>query len=230
MEEAIDRLVPVLAAAKRHGVTLNFDTEHDESKDAIFTLVRTIGERWPDGPDLGCVVQAYRRDAETDLTTMIEWSRRRVADGAAPLQIRLVKGAYWDAETIAARANGWPSPVWTDKAETDRNYEHLTGLLMAAAGAVRPAIASHNVRSIAYAATLARAMRAAGGRLGGSGVARHGRAAARGGAGERPAGAGVPPGRRARSGDGVPRPAAAREHGQRIVRAQRLPQPGHLRP
>jgi RHH-type proline utilization regulon transcriptional repressor/proline dehydrogenase/delta 1-pyrroline-5-carboxylate dehydrogenase len=88
---------------------------------------------------------------------MLEWSRRRVADGAAPLQIRLVKGAYWDAETIAARANGWPSPVWTDKAETDRNYEHLTGLLMAAAGAVRPAIASHNVRSIAYAATLARA-------------------------------------------------------------------------
>ena len=158
VEEAIDRLVPVLAAAKRHRVTLNFDTEHDESKDAIFTLVRTIGERWPDGPDLGCVVQAYRRDAETDLTTMIEWSRRRVADGAAPLQIRLVKGAYWDAETIAARANGWPSPVWTDKAETDRNYERLTGLLMAAAGAVRPAIASHNVRSIAYAATLARAI------------------------------------------------------------------------
>ena len=158
VEEAIDRLVPVLAAAKRHRVTLNFDTEHDESKDAIFTLVRTIGDRWPDGPDLGCVVQAYRRDAETDLTTMIEWSRRRVADGAAPLQIRLVKGAYWDAETIAARANGWPSPVWTDKAETDRNYEHLTGLLMAAAGAVRPAIASHNVRSIAYAATLARAI------------------------------------------------------------------------
>ena len=68
-----------------------------------------------------------------------------------------MKGAYWDAETIAARANGWPSPVWTDKAETDQNYEHLTGLLMAAAGAVRPAIASHNVRSIAYAATLARA-------------------------------------------------------------------------
>ena len=89
---------------------------------------------------------------------MIEWSRRRVADGAAPLQIRLVKGAYWDAETIAARANGWPSPVWTDKAETDRNYERLTGLLMAAAGAVRPAIASHNVRSIAYAAALARAI------------------------------------------------------------------------
>ncbi len=158
VEEAIDRLVPVLAAAQRHRVTLNFDTEHDESKDAIFTLVRTIGERWPDGPDLGCVVQAYRRDAETDLTTMVEWSRRCVGDGAAPLQIRLVKGAYWDAETIAARANGWPSPVWSDKVETDRNYERLTGLLMAAAGAVRPAIASHNVRSIAYAATLARSI------------------------------------------------------------------------
>ena len=158
VEEVIDRLVPVLAAAKRHRVTLNFDMEHDESKDAIFTLVRTIGERWPDGPDLGCVVQAYRRDAETDLLTMIEWSRRQVADGARPLQVRLVKGAYWDAETIAARANGWPSPVWADKAETDRNYELLTGLLMAAAGAVRPAIASHNVRSIAYAATLARAI------------------------------------------------------------------------
>ena len=32
VEEAIDRLVPVLAAATRHGVTLNFDSEHDETQ------------------------------------------------------------------------------------------------------------------------------------------------------------------------------------------------------
>ncbi|MGE3688165.1 MAG: proline dehydrogenase family protein [Acidimicrobiia bacterium] len=156
--EAIDRLGPVLEEARRLGVTVHFDTEHDESKDAIFTLVRAIGDRWPDGPDLGCVVQAYRRDAEDDMSAIVAWSRRRVASGAAPLQVRLVKGAYWDAETIAARANGWPSPVWAEKADSDLNFEHLTGLLMSAAGAVRPAIASHNVRSIAYAATLAEAI------------------------------------------------------------------------
>jgi RHH-type proline utilization regulon transcriptional repressor/proline dehydrogenase/delta 1-pyrroline-5-carboxylate dehydrogenase len=74
-----------------------------------------------------------------------------------PLTVRLVKGAYWDHEMIDAAQRGWPAPVWTDKLESDRCYERLTRALIDAFGLVRPAIASHNLRSVAHAVAYARA-------------------------------------------------------------------------
>ncbi|MFN9570713.1 MAG: proline dehydrogenase family protein [Cyanobacteriota bacterium] len=40
--------------------------------------------------------------------------------------------AYWDAETVAAEWNGWPSPVWGRKGHTDGAYERIAALLLAA--------------------------------------------------------------------------------------------------
>ena len=54
--------------------------------------------------DLGVVVQAYLRDSRDDLAAVIAVSALR----ERPLMVRLVKGAYWDTETIQARAAGWP--------------------------------------------------------------------------------------------------------------------------
>jgi RHH-type proline utilization regulon transcriptional repressor/proline dehydrogenase/delta 1-pyrroline-5-carboxylate dehydrogenase len=65
--------------------------------------------------------------------------------------VRLVKGAYWDHEVAEARQHGWGVPVFTDKAECDRNFEALTRRLLDARPLVRVAIASHNLRSIAHA-------------------------------------------------------------------------------
>src|SRR6185436_7056145 len=67
--------------------------------------VRALGAEFPDGPQLGCVIQAYRKDAWADLQAMVAWSGRALA---RPLAIRLVKGAYWDTEVVIARAAGWP--------------------------------------------------------------------------------------------------------------------------
>jgi RHH-type proline utilization regulon transcriptional repressor/proline dehydrogenase/delta 1-pyrroline-5-carboxylate dehydrogenase len=72
------------------------------------------------------------------------------------LTLRLVKGAYWDHETIEAAQHGWTPPVWTQKAESDRCFERLTRRLIDAYPLVRPAIASHNVRSVAHAVVYAR--------------------------------------------------------------------------
>ena len=76
-----------------------------------------------------------------------------------PLTIRLVKGAYWDHETIEAAQHGWAPPVLTEKAESDRCFERLTRRLVDAFAderLVRPAIASHNLRSVAHAVVYAR--------------------------------------------------------------------------
>ena len=73
---------------------------------------------------------------------------------AVPLQVRLVKGAYWDHELVEARQQGWPTPVFEVKAESDRNFEALTRSLLDARPLVRVAVGSHNLRSVAHAIAL----------------------------------------------------------------------------
>ena len=152
LEAATARLEPVLARARDDRVTVHLDTEHDDAKDLGFDLLRRIGHAHPD-VQLGCVVQAYRRDSFGDLTDLVTWARTTLE---VPLRIRLVKGAYWDHEAIVARSEGWPVPVYDRKAETDANFERCTRYLLDHAGVVRPAIASHNLRSIAHAISYAR--------------------------------------------------------------------------
>ena len=148
LNEALARLRPILARARADGATIHLDTEHDDAKDLTFELLRAMGYEFPDGPQLGCVVQAYRRDSLADLRDLVAWSRETLR---LPLQVRLVKGAYWDEETVVAGGEGWPAPVFEHKAETDANFERCARHLVDHAGTVRPAIASHNVRSLAYA-------------------------------------------------------------------------------
>ncbi|MDQ1498547.1 MAG: RHH-type transcriptional regulator, proline utilization regulon repressor / proline dehydrogenase, partial [Actinomycetota bacterium] len=154
LEEARARLRPLLLRAREVPATIHVDTEHDDVKDLTFELVRALGEEFPGGPALGCVVQAYRKDSYADLRDLVAWSKGALQ---IPLQIRLVKGAYWDYETVVAKAEGWPVPVFEEKAQTDANYERCVRHLIENAGAVRPAFASHNLRSLAYGIAAARA-------------------------------------------------------------------------
>jgi RHH-type proline utilization regulon transcriptional repressor/proline dehydrogenase/delta 1-pyrroline-5-carboxylate dehydrogenase len=59
-----------------------------------------------------------------------------------------VKGAYWDFETVHAEQQGWPIPVYTNKQESDANYERCAFLLLDNYKDISLAIGSHNVRSI----------------------------------------------------------------------------------
>jgi proline dehydrogenase len=152
LAEARDRLFPILRAATAADLLLWFDMEQNEVKDLTLTLFRSLlSEPELAGARTGIVVQAYLRDSTRDLTELLRWS----ADAGRPFSIRLVKGAYWDAETVLARAHGWPVPVYEHKGDTDASYERGTRLLLEhRAGShptVQPAFASHNVRSIAHA-------------------------------------------------------------------------------
>lgn len=151
-EETKKRLRPLLQVAKRRSAFINFDAEQYRYRDLthrVFTEI--LGEdEFKNWPDCGIVVQAYLRDSEDDLRRLIEWAKRR----QTPVWVRLVKGAYWDYETVLAAQNGWPAPVFQDKTETDANYEKLTAILIENWQHTRPAIATHNVRSAAYALAL----------------------------------------------------------------------------
>jgi len=151
--EAKARLRPLLAEAAATGAYVHFDAEHYDVKDLTLGLFRELLDE-PElaGLDAGIVVQAYLKDARDDVADLIAWSsgRRR------PVTVRLVKGAYWDTETVQARAEGWPVPVFSEKVETDANYERCTRLLHDAHGQVRAAFGTHNLRSLAYAVEYAR--------------------------------------------------------------------------
>jgi RHH-type proline utilization regulon transcriptional repressor/proline dehydrogenase/delta 1-pyrroline-5-carboxylate dehydrogenase len=97
------------------------------------------------------VLQAYLRDSPQTLDTVLDWADGAGARRAHPLTVRLVKGAYWDHEIVEAAQHGWSAPVFEVKADSDRNFEQLTRRLLDARPAVRVAIASHNLRSIAHA-------------------------------------------------------------------------------
>ncbi len=70
------------------------------------------------------------------------------------MTVRLVKGAYWDYETATAIRSGWPIPVFTKKWQSDTSFERIARMMLEGADIIRPAFASHNVRSIAHALAL----------------------------------------------------------------------------
>jgi RHH-type proline utilization regulon transcriptional repressor/proline dehydrogenase/delta 1-pyrroline-5-carboxylate dehydrogenase len=147
------RLRPILRAALRHGASVNFDMEQYAYKDVTIRIFREILEEdefraWP---HVGIALQAYLTDCAADLDALARWVEQR----GTPVWVRLVKGAYWDYETIVAAQQGWPAPVFTRKWESDASYERLTEFLMRNHGLLRPALASHNVRSLAHGLALA---------------------------------------------------------------------------
>jgi RHH-type proline utilization regulon transcriptional repressor/proline dehydrogenase/delta 1-pyrroline-5-carboxylate dehydrogenase len=143
------RLRPVFRAAQKHGAFVNVDMEQYAYKDTTLQIFRDILEEdefraWP---DVGIAIQAYLTDCERDLQDLARWAARR---GTA-VWVRLIKGAYWDYETVLAAQQGWPVPVFTDKAQTDVHYERMTRFLLENHRHLRPAFGSHNVRSLAHA-------------------------------------------------------------------------------
>ena len=153
LAQAKARLRPILKTAAERGAFIYFDMEHYDVKDLTLQLFRDLLDE-PELADLeaGIVIQAYLKDSRDDLADLIAWSGRR----SRPITVRLVKGAYWDSETIHAQAEGWPIPVYERKEETDANYERCVRLLHDHHGEVRAAFGSHNLRSLAYAATFAK--------------------------------------------------------------------------
>lgn len=153
LESAKQRLRPILRLARARGAFVNLDMEHYDVKDLTLELFRELLSE-DEFRDLaaGVVVQAYLRDSYDDLTDLVGWSSQR----HVPITVRLVKGAYWDAEVVRARAQGWPVPTYERKVETDANFERCVRLLHDNHGAVRAAFGSHNLRSLAYAVTYAR--------------------------------------------------------------------------
>ncbi|MFZ3231564.1 MAG: proline dehydrogenase family protein [Pseudobdellovibrio sp.] len=144
-----DRLRPIFRKGMELGVFINLDMENYAVKHmTVEVFQELINEpEFRSYKFFGCVIQAYLRDSFTDIKAMIEFAKKR----ETPFTIRLVKGAYWDSETIDANQRGWSNPVYSIKAESDANYERCASLLLENYRYIRTALASHNVRTLAAA-------------------------------------------------------------------------------
>ncbi|MCK9226304.1 MAG: L-glutamate gamma-semialdehyde dehydrogenase [Syntrophorhabdaceae bacterium] len=140
----LDRMRVIYKKVIDIGGSLCIDMESYQYKDITLELFRRLRQEYPEYPHLGVALQSYLRDTDKDLDDLLGW----VKDHQFPISVRLVKGAYWDYETVKARQNGWVPPVYTMKAESDAAFERQALKIFENCNYVYLACASHNVRSI----------------------------------------------------------------------------------
>ena len=152
-QRVLARFRPILRAARDLGAFVNVDMEQYAHKDLTYELFRGVLDEpeFRGWSDVGIVAQAYLPEAMGDLEALRDWAKNR----GTPVSVRLVKGAYWDYEVMNAEQLDWPVPVYLEKWETDANYERCAKFLLENRQWLRPALGSHNVRSLAAAIAFA---------------------------------------------------------------------------
>ena len=149
-----NRLIPILRKVRELNGFMRIDMEHHRFKDITLEVYRRLraSQEFRDYPHLGIALQSYLKETDADLKALLSWAR----SGKLPISIRLVKGAYWDYETVIAKQNGWEIPVYTIKAESDAAFERHTRMILENHDICSYACASHNIRSISAAMEMAR--------------------------------------------------------------------------
>ena len=141
---ALTEMLEALAVqAARKGIALTVDAEESERLEMSLDIIGTVAalpalKGW-DG--FGMAVQAYGKRARP----VVAW-----ADSLGrPMNVRLVKGAYWDSEIKRTQVEGLADyPLFTRKAATDVSYLAVAKDMLAATN-IRPAFASHNALTVA---------------------------------------------------------------------------------
>ncbi len=146
--ELTPRVLALAERARRANVGMTIDAEEADRLDlsldvfeAVFTAPSLAG--WE---GFGLAVQAYLKRAPL----VIDWLAALAQASGRRLPLRLVKGAYWDAEIKRAQVQGLAGyPVYTRKANTDVSYLACVARILAAPRAFHAQFATHNAHTVA---------------------------------------------------------------------------------
>ncbi len=141
-----DKLARLCTIASKAGFGLTIDAEEaDRLELSLLIFERLLQmEELAGWTGLGIVVQAYQRRAIPVIDAVGAMARR----AGSRINLRLVKGAYWDTEIKRAQEMGLESyPVFTRKEHTDVSYLACARRLMALGDIIMPAFATHNAHS-----------------------------------------------------------------------------------
>lgn len=146
------RLEEILLEAKKHDVYINVDAEHYSHRDTVLRIYANVlkdNKELHDFAQTGIVLQAYLRDAKVHLNEIAELAKER----GLVMPIRLVKGAYWDAETIEAEVHSENAPQFLNKEETDLHFRQIIEEILKDNN-LQLVLASHNFSDHCFAEAL----------------------------------------------------------------------------
>ncbi|WP_380058234.1 bifunctional proline dehydrogenase/L-glutamate gamma-semialdehyde dehydrogenase PutA [Falsihalocynthiibacter sp. SS001] len=157
-ERVMSELVPVVLRlaqqAKEAGIALHIDAEEQDRLVISFKVIEAVlGDASLAGWDgFGVVVQAYGKRAGAAIDDLYEMATRF----DRKINIRLVKGAYWDTEMKLAQVEGMPDfSLYTSKTATDVAYICLAKKLLGLGDRLFPQFATHNAHTVAAVLELA---------------------------------------------------------------------------
>ncbi len=143
-----ERLRQLCGEAKAQNINLTVDAEEVERLDISIDIIDAIldDKDLVDWQGFGLALQAYQRSA----VDLLDYLHRRAVETKRKLQIRLVKGAYWDTEIKRAQAMGLDDyPVFTKKSHTDISFLACAKKMLAMDSHFYPMFATHNAQTIA---------------------------------------------------------------------------------
>ena len=148
MAELLPRVKALATLALRYDIGLNIDAEEADRLELSLDLLEALATdpELAGWNGLGFVVQAYGKRCPFVIDWIVDLARR----SGRRIMVRLVKGAYWDAEIKRAQVDGQADfPVYTRKVHTDVAYIACARRLLAARTAVFPQFATHNAQTLA---------------------------------------------------------------------------------
>jgi RHH-type transcriptional regulator, proline utilization regulon repressor / proline dehydrogenase / delta 1-pyrroline-5-carboxylate dehydrogenase len=154
MLELVPRVLTLAQDAKAKGYGLTIDAEEAARLDLTLDVFGQLASAtelagWN---GLGLAVQAYGRRAKP----VLEWLAEIAKNTKRIIPIRLVKGAYWDAEIKRAQESGYESyPVFTAKSATDVNYLACARYLLDQPNSFYPQFATHNAQTLSEISVMA---------------------------------------------------------------------------
>ncbi len=157
MAELVPRVTALAQLARSAGMGFNIDAEEADrlslSLDVIEAVLADPSLKGWDG--FGVVVQAYGKRAGL----VIDWLHALATRLDRRIMVRLVKGAYWDAEVKRAQVEGLEDfPVFTAKHATDISYIANARKLLGLTDRLYPQFATHNAHTVAAVLHMAREM------------------------------------------------------------------------
>ncbi|MCG6939918.1 MAG: bifunctional proline dehydrogenase/L-glutamate gamma-semialdehyde dehydrogenase PutA [Thiohalocapsa sp.] len=152
--ELLPRLRELARQAAAADIGLTIDAEEASRHDLLLDLFAALcaDPALAGWNGLGIAVQAYQPRALAVVDFLAELAARQ----RRRIMVRLVKGAYWDAEIKLAQQQGLPGyPVFTRKVNTDLCWLACAARLFAHDDRIYPQFATNNAHSIAAALALA---------------------------------------------------------------------------
>ena len=154
MGELLPKVRALALIARGYDIGFNIDAEEADRLELSLDLLESLAldsdlAGWN---GLGFVIQAYGKRCPFVIDWIVDLARR----AGRRIMVRLVKGAYWDAEIKRAQVDGQADfPVYTRKIHTDVSYLACARRLLANRDAVFPQFATHNAQTLATIHALA---------------------------------------------------------------------------